>query len=53
MGALYIRSIRPIVQPDGIIRGGGQEWGLRSGTHNVAGIVGFGEAARLAETDEA
>lgn len=44
VGALYIRSIRPIVQLDGIIRGGGQEWGLRSGTHNVAGIVGFGEA---------
>lgn len=50
VGALYIRSIRPIVQLDGIIRGGGQEWGLRSGTHNVAGIVGFGEAARLAQS---
>lgn len=49
VGALYIRSIRPIVQLDGMIRGGGQEWGLRSGTHNVAGIVGFGEAARLAQ----
>lgn len=50
VGALYIRSIRPIVRLDGIIRGGGQEWGLRSGTHNVAGIVGFGEAARLAQS---
>jgi cysteine desulfurase len=44
-GALYIRSgvaLRPLV------RGGGQEWGLRSGTENVAAAIGF--AAALEET---
>ena len=51
VGALYVRegvSVQPITY------GGGQEKGLRSGTQNVAGIVGFGAAARLAleELDE-
>ncbi len=51
VGALYVRKGVP-VEP--ISYGGGQEGGLRSGTHNVAGIVGFGVAARLAreELDE-
>ena len=51
VGALYVRDGVP-VEP--ISYGGGQERGLRSGTHNVAGIVGFGVAARLAreELDE-
>jgi cysteine desulfurase len=31
-----------------LVRGGGQERGQRAGTENVAGIVGFGEAARIA-----
>ncbi len=31
-----------------LVRGGGQEFGLRGGTHNVAGIAGFGAAAREA-----
>jgi cysteine desulfurase len=48
VGALYVRedvSIEPI------LFGGGQERGLRSGTENVAGIVGLGEAARLAREE--
>lgn len=49
VGALYIRSIKPTVRIQSIIRGGGQEHGIRSGTHNVAGIVGFGKAAELAQ----
>ena len=51
VGALYVRegaSLEPV------LFGGGQERGLRSGTENVAGIVGLGAAARLAreELDE-
>ncbi len=44
VGALYVRGgvrLRPV------LFGGGQEKGLRSGTENVVGIAGFGEAARL------
>lgn len=48
MGALYIRKgVR--VKP--ILFGGGQQQGLRSGTENVPGIVGFGLAAKMAVTD--
>ena len=45
VGALYVRKG---VRLAPLVHGGGQEGGLRSGTENVAGIVGFGEAARLA-----
>jgi cysteine desulfurase len=45
VGALFVRSGVPV---EADIRGGGQERGLRSGTLNVAGIVGFGIAAELA-----
>lgn len=47
VGALYIRSANPKVQIQPLLEGGGQERGLRSGTLNVPGIVGMGEAARL------
>ncbi len=45
VGALILDK-RLSISP--LIDGGGQEFGLRSGTENVAGIVGFGAAARLA-----
>lgn len=46
VGALYIRSG---VKIDPYLLGGGQEGGLRSGTENVANIVGFGKACQLAK----
>jgi cysteine desulfurase len=45
VGALFIRTG---VRCAPLIHGGGQENGLRSGTQNVAGIVGLGEAAKAA-----
>jgi cysteine desulfurase len=45
VGALFVRS-SVAVEP--VLHGGGQERGLRSGTHNVAGIAGFGIAAEIA-----
>jgi len=45
VGALYVRKG---VKIEPVIHGGGQERGLRSGTENTAGIVGFGKAAEIA-----
>jgi cysteine desulfurase len=45
VGALYVRAGAPLVP---LIHGGHQEHGLRAGTYNSLGIIGFGEAARLA-----
>jgi cysteine desulfurase len=47
VGAL-IRRDAALDLPDPLIRGGGQERGLRAGTENVAGIAGFGAAAAAA-----
>jgi cysteine desulfurase len=44
VGAL-VRADESLHIPDSLIRGGGQERGLRGGTENVAGIAGFGAAA--------
>ena len=48
VGALVMREERAVLAQ---MVGGGQEMGRRSGTENVAGIAGFGEAARLALGD--
>ncbi len=50
VGALYIRR-KPRVRIAPIIDGGGHERGMRSGTLNVAAIVGFGKAAELARLE--
>jgi cysteine desulfurase len=50
IGALVVRAG---IKPQPTIVGGGQEREMRAGTENVAGIVGFGTAVRLAMNDEA
>jgi len=47
VGALYVRRKNPRVQVTAQMDGGGHERGMRSGTLNVPGIVGFGEAAAI------
>jgi len=49
VGALYVRAGTPLVP---IVGGGGQEFGLRSGTENVAGIVGLARALALAVAEQ-
>ena len=47
VGALFVRRRSPRVRLEAILDGGGHERGMRSGTLNVPGIVGFGKACEL------
>lgn len=48
VGALFIRQRKNRIKIPALLHGGGHERGLRSGTLNVPGIVGFGKACELA-----
>jgi cysteine desulfurase len=48
VGALYVKDG---IRLEPLLLGGGQERGLRSGTENVAGIVGFGKAAEIVKEE--
>jgi cysteine desulfurase len=51
VGALYVRRRNPRVQLSAILDGGGHERGMRSGTLNVTGIVGFGKACEICQNE--
>jgi cysteine desulfurase len=53
VGALYVRRRNPRVQLSAILDGGGHERGMRSGTLNVPGIVGFGKACEICQNEMA
>lgn len=53
IGALYVCRKSPRVKVTAQIDGGGHERGMRSGTLNVPGIVGFGKAAKIAREEMA
>jgi len=53
VGAIYVRRRRPRVRLEATIDGGGHERGMRSGTLNVAGIVGLGKAAQICHDEMA
>jgi cysteine desulfurase len=51
VGALYVSRKNPRVKVTAQMDGGGHERGMRSGTLNVPGIVGFGKAAAIAKEE--
>lgn len=53
VGALYVCRKNPRVKVTAQMDGGGHERGMRSGTLNVPGIVGFGKAAEIAKQEMA
>lgn len=53
VGMLYVRRKNPRVRCEAVLHGGGHERGMRSGTLNVPGIVGFGAAAQIAQAEMA
>jgi cysteine desulfurase len=53
VGALYVSRKNPRVKVTSQMDGGGHERGMRSGTLNVPGIVGFGKAAEIAKNEMA
>ncbi|MGK0363755.1 MAG: cysteine desulfurase [Saprospiraceae bacterium] len=53
VGALYVNRKKPRVKVTSQMDGGGHERGMRSGTLNVPGIVGFGKACEIAQNEMA
>ncbi len=53
VGALYVRRSKPRVRITAQMDGGGHEYGMRSGTLNVPGIVGFGKACEILKEEGA
>ena len=51
IGALYVSARKPAVRLSPTVHGGGHEGGMRSGTLNVPGIVGFGKACAIARQE--